>query len=340
MKKINPRIQWAVLAITSAFASFSRVAAQDTRTTISQSFTSGLAAQARSQWWQTAAIAPSQPDQIQASVSLVGPYIALYDIPKDLSSGCDSGTMWMDGAISPVSYKNPPTNSIVTINIMATVAKHSNRLLGTINPNGTITALYQPTGCAAPSFVSAYSDSLTSFTWGEWLYGMFFNAPLHKTYATIYNEFYGPDGYDLVNKPGWYSADGMATSTNYGATFTRIATPPSHVIARPTFTYMPAPSPVPTPLPPQTGYGGISSIVLSPKDNYFYGITHWAPQYGDTTPGKFVLMRTNNLDSATSWRAWNGTSFTGNTPVGYDPPTAAAIPITAFPLYLGWNQYF
>lgn len=348
MKKISPCIQCALLTITSAFASFSPVAAQETITTTNQSSAPGFAAQAESQSGQAATPATSQPDQIQASVSLIGPYIALYDIPKD-SSGCDSHNIWMDGAISPVSYKNPPTSSTVTINIMATLSKYSQPLLGTINPNGTITALYQPSGCAAPSFVSAFSINSNSFTWGEWLYGMFFNAPLHKTYATIYNEFYGPNGYNLVNKPGWYSADGLATSTNYGVTFSRLATkgpPPNHVIARPTFTYAPAPSPVPTPLPPQTGYGGISSIVLSPKDNYFYGIPHWAPQYGSTDTGRFILMRTANLDDPSSWRVWSGgTTFSGSfwsgaTPVGYDPPSSTRIPITVFPLYLGWNQYF
>ena len=221
-----------MLAITSALASFSPVAAEEAAIT-----------------------SPFQPSQTQtASVSLVGPYSVLYDIPKDLSVGCDSRNIWIDGAISPISYKNPPTSSTVTVNIMATLSKHSLPLLGTINPNGTITMLSQPSGCAAPSFASAFSNDPNSFTWGEWLYGMFFNAPLHKTYATIYNEFYGPNGYDLINKPGWYSADGLATSTNYGVglnSFSRIATigaPPKHVIARPTFTYIPAPSPAPTPV--------------------------------------------------------------------------------------------
>lgn len=268
-----------------------------------------------------------------ASVSLVGAYTVLYDIPKYPAAGCNTANVWLDGAISPVSYRNPPTSSTVTINIIAAHPAHNESLIGTINPNGTITTLSQPSGCTDPAFVSAYSTSNNAFTWGEWLYGIFFNVPLHKTYATIYNEYYGPQGFSQPpNKTGWYSADGLAFSLDYGATFSRIATPPNHVIARPTFLFTPGPS------DQQIGYGGISSIVLSPKDNYFYGLVHWESQ--DLSASRFVLMRTSNLDDPSSWRAWNGGSFTGNIPAGYDPSSTAAIGVTVFPLYLGWSQYY
>jgi hypothetical protein len=221
------------------------------------------------------------------------------------------------------------------VSVIGALALYNQQVVGTITGSGStasISSLASPNGCI-PSFVSAFSNDSTSFTWGEWLYGTFFNAATKKMYSTIYNEFYGPNGY--TNHQGWYSADGLAISNDFGRTFSRIATPPYHVIARPTFLFSPGdPN-------NQTGYGGVSDIVLSPKDNYFYAFTSFsnpAPLYGGN-----CLMRTDNLDDPTSWRVWDGNGFNGsffppNQAPGYDCFTN--VPITVGPLYLGWNQYF
>jgi len=268
-------------------------------------------------------------------VILVGNYIPLFDVLTSHNYGtgtCSNANFWFDGPISPVSYK---TGSTTTVSILGALSSYNQQVVGTITGSGStasITAVHSPNACI-PSYVSVFDNSLTSFQWGEWLYGTFFNAGTNKMYSTIYNEFYGPNGY--TNHQGWYSADGLAISTNFGRTFSHIALAPNHVIARPTFLF--------TPGDPnqQIGYGGMTSILLSPKDNYFYSLTSFTN--ADHTFSANCLMRTDNLDDPTSWRVWNGIKFADsfyppNQAPGFDCYTNIPIPLGA--LYLGWNQYF
>jgi hypothetical protein len=279
------------------------------------------------------------------SVSLVGDPITLFNVSKlNNYPGMCYGhpKFYFDGPLSPVSYQ---TGSSTTISAIAAIADSNQQLVGTITGSGSTasisTPLVSPNQCY-PSFFGAFSNESDSFTWGEWLYGTFFNAATKTMYSNIYNEFYGPYSYgppyDNGTHQGWYSADGLAVSTNFGRNFDRIAPAPDHVIARPTFLFIPGD---PT---QQTGYGGLGSIVLSPKDNYFYAFTTFSnppPLYS----GGNILMRTDNLDDPTSWRVWDGNGFNGSffppgQGPGYDCSTNQFVPIPVGPSYLGWSQYF
>ena len=276
---------------------------------------------------------PTSISAATASVTLVGSYISLFTVPNDYASNSCSGTrkIWFDGPISPVSYKATPS-STPTVSVLGALSGTNQQIVGAITSGGAISHLFSPNACV-PSYTSVFSNDVNSFEWGEWLYGTFFNAATKKMYSTMYNEFYGPNGY--TTHQGWYSADGLAISTNFGKTFFKIAPAPAHVIARPTFLFRPGDT------NRQIGYGGVTSIVLSPKDNYFYAFTGFTA--ADYSFSANCLMRTNNLDDPTSWRVWNGSGFNGaffppNQAPGYDATTNIQIPLG--PLYLGWNQYF
>ena len=253
--------------------------------------------------------APRMAAAATTSATLIGSEIALFESLRSNNYGsgtCQNARFYFDGPISPISYR---TGDATTISIMAAVAAvvgpvHNQQLTGMITGSGpaaSISRLSSPNQCI-PSYVSVFSNDPNSFEWAEWLYGMFFNVGTQRAYAAVYNEFHGEDGYSTSQ--GWYSADGLAISDNKGRTFQDIAPAPNHVIARPTFLFTPGDPARPV------GYGGITSIVLSPKDNYFYAVSAYISQ--DYSVVNYCLLRTNNLDDPMSWRAWDGTGFVGS----------------------------
>jgi hypothetical protein len=220
------------------------------------------------------------------------------------------------------------------------------QLVATLNANNTITGMAPPNGTA--SYRSHFHPELTqSFQWSEWLYGGFFNAGTKKLYSFIYNEWHGLTYPDPCGNPStlgadgsWYTAMGLGTSTNFGATVSQIATAPAHIVARATF----GPSPAPQPYNKFIGMAG-TTLLLSPKDNRFYAFEKFS-NIAHTIDNATYLMRTDNLDDPQSWRVWDGTGFNArfyppNSPPGWDGTVNAAIDTHGLaPLYLGWSKYF
>ena len=197
------------------------------------------------------------------TVSLLGSPIPLYTPVAPVGWACSTATptptcpppnnlppsyVWFDGPVAPVSYRNPTTGN-TTVSLFAPDSFGGNRqLLGTLNASNTITSLVPPTGINGTSSYKSHfrTCELQSFQWGEFLYGGFFNAGTNKLYSFIYNEWHGlnnpnPCAFNFGSDGSWYSAMGLAASTDFGATVSPIVTPPGHIVARATFGPSPAP---------------------------------------------------------------------------------------------------
>ena len=94
----------------------------------------------------------------------------------------------------------------------------------------------------------------------------------------------------------WWSAITLATSKDGGQTF-KISTPPSHIIARAPHTYTADLS--------RAGFFTTSNIV---KKNGQYYTFVYTVGYKEQKNGN-CLIRTKDLSSPRSWRAWNGETF-------------------------------
>ncbi len=135
----------------------------------------------------------------------------------------------------------------------------------------------------------------------------------------------------------WYNTLTLAKSINGGQTFTHAA-PPTHFVAGPAYQYARGIGPI--------GFFQPSNIVRA-KDNFLYILAH-VQDYG-TQPVGSCLMRTNAIDSPTSWRMWDGTGFTRRsvdpyrTP-GLNPADHVCVPVSAhvgtISESLTWNTYF
>jgi hypothetical protein len=294
---------------------------------------------------------PKEPPSTDtASFTLLGNPILLYGTGTSMGWACGNPPPdydWFDGPVAPVSYRNPPTSNTTTVSLFAPESIGGNRqLVGTLNANNTITGMAPPNSTA--SYRSHFHPELTqSFQWSEWLYGGFFNAGTKKLYSFIYNEWHGLIYPDPCANPAnlgadgsWYTAMGLATSTNFGATVSQIAPAPAHIVARATF----GPSPNPQPYNKFIGMAG-TTLLLSPKDNRFYAFEKFS-NVAHTIDNATYLMRTDNLDDPQSWRIWDGTGFNAqfyppSSPPGWDGTVTAAIDTHGLaPLYLGWSKYF
>jgi PKD repeat protein len=110
----------------------------------------------------------------------------------------------------------------------------------------------------------------------------------------------------------WYNSINLTKSVNAGATYSH-TTPPTHLVASAPYQYAAGNGPL--------GYFDPSNIVYRQSDGYYYAMiraeANGAQQWGA------CLMRTQNLNDPTSWRAWDGTGFGVsfmNPYIGTDPP--------------------
>ncbi len=131
----------------------------------------------------------------------------------------------------------------------------------------------------------------------EWLASPW--TPDGKTvYALVHMEYRGNDY--LTGCPSWpecwFNAITSAVSTNSGATFTHATAPANLVAATPYQFAMNGPN----------GYFSPSNIVRT-GDGYFYVMFRAQPR--NLQQIGTCIMRTRDVSDQTSWRAWNGTTF-------------------------------
>jgi hypothetical protein len=134
----------------------------------------------------------------------------------------------------------------------------------------------------------------------EWLHSLY-TLDGNTIYALIHNEYHGylydpncTTGYNGC----WHNSVTLATSTNGGNSYTH-ATPPNHLVASIPYQYTANTGPV--------GVFNPGNIIYRQSDGYYYALLH-LEQY-QAQPVGTCVMRTNNLADPTSWRAWNGTSY-------------------------------
>jgi len=168
--------------------------------------------------------------------------------------------------------------------------------------------------CSVTS-ASAYNADPSAFADRQWVASPYTTDGTHL-FALVHDEYQGsthpgecPSG---VYQQCWYNALTLATSSNGGATW---SAPAGRLVAAVPYKYVPDGGP--------EGYMEPSNIVRSPTDRYYYA-TFLAMAEGAQARGTCV-MRTSNLADPTSWRAWNGRSFS----VSFiDPYTSTASPAT------------
>ncbi len=134
----------------------------------------------------------------------------------------------------------------------------------------------------------------------EWLHSVY-TLDGTTVYALIHNEYHGylydPNctmGYNGC----WQNSVTFAQSINGGDSYSH-TTPPNHLVASIPYQYTANTGPV--------GVFNPGNIVYRASDGYYYALLH-LEQYQAQQVGTCV-MRTNNLADPTSWRAWNGTSY-------------------------------
>jgi hypothetical protein len=139
----------------------------------------------------------------------------------------------------------------------------------------------------------------------EWLHTMY-SLDGQTVYGLIHHEYQGWNFNEtcanLIGTPDinkcWYNSITFATSTDSGNNYTQ-APVPNHLLASVPYQF--------TPLGGPLGIYRPSNIVA--KDGYYYFIVLAQAPAGSAQKNGVCVMRSNNLASPTSWRAWDGDSY-------------------------------
>lgn len=166
---------------------------------------------------------------------------------------------------------------------------------------------------------SANSD-FSTYHWGEWLAAPYRLPGSNTVHALVHTEFHGAD----FNRPDlctygssqpalglswcWLSATTSAVSSDGGANFEHAQTPPAHLVANIPYQYEKDSG--------ATGFRAPTNIVRrsEPGGDFYYTMFD-ASQFSQ---GSFAaenmqqsgacIMRTTDVSSPSSWRAWDGNS--------------------------------
>jgi hypothetical protein len=154
-------------------------------------------------------------------------------------------------------------------------------------------------------FYSDVDSDPSHYNYAEWLHSMY-TIDGQTVYGFVHEEYHGWDfdencaallGTPNINKC-WFNAVTFATSTNSGDSYSQAAVP-NHYLAGVPYQYASLQGPY--------GIYRPSNIQLRP-DGYYYMLVIAEP-HGAQEAGECIL-RTKDLSSPTSWRAWDGQAFT------------------------------
>jgi hypothetical protein len=159
-----------------------------------------------------------------------------------------------------------------------------------------------------PAMVSADKWTASSFTNRQWIFSTYNDGT--TIHALVHNEFHDPiapyclPGYSGDGNPCQYNSISYAFSSDGGHKFKMLSSPKG-VVAPPTVQWTP---PSEGQAPPYYGYFEPTNIVHNSADNYYYA------RFIEFTPppvlsAGYCVMRTQTLSDPTSWRAWDGNSF-------------------------------
>jgi hypothetical protein len=149
-------------------------------------------------------------------------------------------------------------------------------------------------------FVSKFDGDPAQFSDRQWLTSLY-TTDGRRVYALVHDEYQGhkhagqcPSGqYERC----WFNAITLAQSLDGGRTFSQ-APPPRNLVASVPYGYQPDAGP----------YGLFSASNILYRDGYYYAVIAAQGDYGAQPPGTCVI-RTQRLDRADAWRAWNGQGF-------------------------------
>jgi hypothetical protein len=232
-------------------------------------------------------VAPDPPYEFNtALVNPVGPEVTVFD---HSSQSCQEDDI-PDIAARGIKDSAGRTQLIVS-------HYNTRREIGTTLDNVTH-------NCSVVLFSDNDSDP-SHYNYLEWLHSLY-TIDGTTVYGFIHQEYHGWDFYrecaGLAGTPDikkcWYNAVTLAKSTNRGDSYSHVA-PPGHLIASVPYQF--------TPLQGPYGVYRPSNIQLR-ADGYYYMLVLAEP-HGAQEPGE-CLVRTKDLSSPTSWRAWDGEAFT------------------------------
>jgi hypothetical protein len=267
----------------------------------------------------------------------------VYDASVDASSGC---APYLDSPIYPLSL---PSASHRDFELRLNVVSPSNGgnnywIRGEMNTVGAETSPLR-VNCS-PILGSPHNPESRQYRGSQWLTGFYKQAD-GSLYGIVHNEFYGgsfPHGLNFsipsspqcslgipsgkpVNPLGCtYTSLTIALMASGASSFKPIGISPNHVIARPSFEYVPN-------IGKATGYFTNTNI-LKNTDGYYYLITVDVLPDGSQ---RRCTIRTSELSNPSTWRGWGGSGFTVDITKGADCATTG---LSIFPFYLGYNTYF
>jgi hypothetical protein len=164
----------------------------------------------------------------------------------------------------------------------------------------------------APMMATIDSPHAYTFANQEWILSTWRDdGTIH---ALIHNEYHDPfapncmPGVTTPENPCWYNVITYASSTDGGRTFAR-PPPPSHLVSAPPIPWDPTAfsAAMRAPLP----YGSMSPTnIVRGSDGAYYSLFRFLPDPLGRIPNGTCLMRTENLEDPSSWRAWDGNAFT------------------------------
>ncbi|MCP3936375.1 MAG: hypothetical protein GY708_13495, partial [Actinomycetia bacterium] len=188
------------------------------------------------------------------------------------------------------------------------------------------------TDCSIQTMASAFDPDPSQFNEAGWIAAPY-TEDGETVYAVVHNEYRGFvfDASSLCPRGDHLSCIDvtltMSVSTDGGATFDHIATPPAHLAASLPYVYDPEGVP--------SGLWQTSNIVKR-DDGFHYLMTNISayPESEGEHPRQWsCLLRTDDLSDPTSWRYWNGNGFDGHFSNPYTDPvdTTAVCPPVARP---------
>ncbi len=249
-------------------------------------------------------VGPLTPHVPNVSFSLSGPTTIVFDYTFDKcgSDGLDlpdnTATAVWTGSELILDAANAPTVYLRR----STVGPN---YFDTLKSDCALSNQFSSTKDTQPQNSDNYEWINAIYKKGDTLYGL-----IHQEFHdTVSQAICGPNWQSQApDNPCWYNTITMVTSNDDGKTFTQLSSP-DHIVADPPLAWDAAAM-------KQKPYGymnptNIISRVEGGTIVYYYSF--FTAQIGvgtqDPTSSGICLMRTDNLDIPSSWRAWDGDGF-------------------------------
>jgi len=146
---------------------------------------------------------------------------------------------------------------------------------------------------------TAHDGDPSKFNDNTWLASLY-TEDGQTIYSVIHQEFHGWEHGEACpgdNFTCWYNSLTMGISTDGGSTYQSLIEPPANLIAT-------------LPVPYEAGagpYGVLEPSNIIKKDGYYYLFVRIDEYKSDAQ--RICLMRTDDLNVPSSWRAWDGSGF-------------------------------